>query len=136
MRPLKEIHEHHARLVQHAREAGFAVQADKFGRGTFLCSETDTIERLMHKSLRLKPMDTAPKPKNGEYLQLLVLDSWQEMGKTCTGWKFVYWLDAFENQSEGWYGDHAHDRRNPVGWVTSTNELMQANPQLMHENNT
>lgn len=73
----------------------------------------------------LKPMATAPKPKEDEDLRLLVVDEWYEMGKPCRGYAFVYWLDAFDGRPEGWYGKNGSDLRHPVGWILSTRDLPQ-----------
>ncbi len=71
----------------------------------------------------LKPMATAPRPKDGEHFRLLVLDEWHEMGEPVRDWKLVYWLDAFDGQPAGWYGKNCGDLRHPVGWVLATSEL-------------
>lgn len=68
-------------------------------------------------------MSTAPKPKDGEYVHVLVLDEWDEGGYIARGWKLVYWLEAFDGQPAGWYGSGCLDLRNPQGWILSTAEL-------------
>jgi hypothetical protein len=72
----------------------------------------------------LKPMAFAPRPLEDEYLELLVLDEWQEMGAPARGWQMVHWLDAFDGRPAGWYGTNCTDLRNPQGWVLSTRELL------------
>lgn len=74
-------------------------------------------------SLDLKPMASAPRPKEGEHFKLLVLDEWSEMGQPVRGWALVYWLEAFDGQPAGWYELHSGDLRHPVGWVLRTDAL-------------
>jgi hypothetical protein len=112
--------------AQRAREAGFAVDVDQFGRGTILSSSTSSIEQLLAIHLKLKPMATAPKPKDDEYVQLLVLEEFQEDPHTSQAWRFVYWLDAFDGRPAGWYGNNCGDLRNPLGWVLTTKQLAEA----------
>jgi hypothetical protein len=78
---------------------------------------------MTEASLTIKPMSSAPRPKEGEHFKLLALDQWTDSGMLCQGWKLVYWLDAFERMPAGWYGDHSGDLRHPLGWVLSTNDL-------------
>lgn len=120
---LDDIKAHCAHLAQLAREAGFAVQVDAFGRGTFLASSTDTIERLLQQGLKLKPMASAPALKDGEPAKLLVLNEGEEGVRS---WELVYWLDAFDGRPAGWYGRNCVDLRNPVGWVLATTDLPMA----------
>jgi hypothetical protein len=65
----------------------------------------------------LKTMRTAPRPKGDEFVQLLVLDEWLELGAPVRAWKLVYWLDAFDGRSAGWYGNNCGDLRQPAGWL-------------------
>lgn len=73
--------------------------------------------------LALKPMESAPKPAPGTYPTLLVLDAWEEYGRTVKGFALVYWLDADERRPAGWHGANCTDLRNPVGWYLRTSDL-------------
>ena len=77
--------------------------------------------------LAIKPMASAPRPKDGEYVHLLVLDEWTEGGQISRAWNLVYWLDAFDGRPAGWYGNNCGDLRNPQGWILSTAELPLVN---------
>lgn len=85
--------------------------------------------REQKAAVQLKPMATAPKPKEDEFMKLLVLDEWYEMGQPCRGWSFVYWLEAFDGRPAGWYGRDCGDLRHPVGWILSTSDLPEI-PQV------
>jgi hypothetical protein len=122
-KPLSEQKARHAHLAQTAREAGFATHVDDFGRGEIRASSTESVGRLLDQRLRLKPMASAPKPKENEYFKVLVLDEWWEGGELTQGWKMVYWLDAFDGRPAGWHEKHCGDLRSPLGWVLTTAEL-------------
>ena len=77
----------------------------------------------MSADFQLKPMATAPRPKDGEHFKVLVLDEWHEAGMQCRGWKLVYWVDAWGDMPAGWCHRGHGDFRHPLGWVLTTLDL-------------
>lgn len=69
-------------------------------------------------TLDFKPMITAPRDDG---VSVLVLDEWYEAGQVTRDYKLVQWHDAWDGEPGGWYAEGR--RRNPQGWVLSTDHL-------------
>lgn len=72
-----------AALIAVAREAGMAVQADDFGRGTYLFSSVDVLERLLD-SAQSTAVAAEREPANVVFRALL-LAAWDAPGTRTAG---------------------------------------------------